>query len=308
MSLLDRFKGYIRRLVKTALVLTTKLSLLILVGGAVGLGWTWLFYTYAFVPNGYFKTVLVLALAVTTGLIARMVFHKNKFLTAWLAASLSLTLTLWWLFEVSRGLAGFNLIEAWISEEPNWDGLWQMGLAMGLIWITLSVWRSPSRRIKTGPSEDVSGHDDGFEPQGTVVAPLHQRKQAHSGMTPRKTTSRVKKTKKGEALISLGHYNKTMESSAGMKGKELKPEKQSMVKTGKKRSGRAALNIHRSRSKGLIKPIKFVGSEEHRCPYCLDIVDPNDPAGVVICSVCHTYHHKSCWDVTGTCQVPHIHE
>jgi hypothetical protein len=27
---------------------------------------------------------------------------------------------------------------------------------------------------------------------------------------------------------------------------------------------------------------------------------------VVECEVCHTLHHKDCWDVTGICQVPHL--
>ena len=47
--------------------------------------------------------------------------------------------------------------------------------------------------------------------------------------------------------------------------------------------------------------------EEHRCPYCLDIVEKNDPRGVKICPICHTYHHSDCWAVTGSCQVPHQH-
>jgi ribosomal protein L37AE/L43A len=51
--------------------------------------------------------------------------------------------------------------------------------------------------------------------------------------------------------------------------------------------------------------ISLVGKEEHRCPFCLEEVNPRDPAGVVTCPICHTMHHKSCWDVTGTCQVPH---
>jgi hypothetical protein len=54
-------------------------------------------------------------------------------------------------------------------------------------------------------------------------------------------------------------------------------------------------------------PIHLIGEEEHRCPYCLNEVDPQDPEGVVVCSICHTMHHKNCWDVTGTCQVPHIY-
>lgn len=46
--------------------------------------------------------------------------------------------------------------------------------------------------------------------------------------------------------------------------------------------------------------------EEHRCPYCLDTVVRSDPRGIKECSVCHTLHHKDCWDITGSCQVPHL--
>ncbi len=46
---------------------------------------------------------------------------------------------------------------------------------------------------------------------------------------------------------------------------------------------------------------------ENRCPFCLEVVEENDPRGIVICPVCHTHHHADCWEVTGTCQVPHKH-
>ena len=46
--------------------------------------------------------------------------------------------------------------------------------------------------------------------------------------------------------------------------------------------------------------------EEHRCPYCLEDVKRNDARGSVECPVCHTLHHKDCWDITGSCQVPHL--
>lgn len=46
--------------------------------------------------------------------------------------------------------------------------------------------------------------------------------------------------------------------------------------------------------------------EEHRCPYCLEPVNRNDARGVVECQICHTLHHKDCWDITGNCQVPHL--
>jgi uncharacterized Zn-finger protein len=46
--------------------------------------------------------------------------------------------------------------------------------------------------------------------------------------------------------------------------------------------------------------------EEHRCPYCLELIDPDDQRGVVECEICHTLHHADCWAITGTCQVPHF--
>jgi hypothetical protein len=44
---------------------------------------------------------------------------------------------------------------------------------------------------------------------------------------------------------------------------------------------------------------------EHRCPYCLELIIPNDPRGTVECKICHTLHHADCWAITGACQVPH---
>lgn len=46
--------------------------------------------------------------------------------------------------------------------------------------------------------------------------------------------------------------------------------------------------------------------EDHRCPYCLEPVKRGDARGTVECPICHTLHHKDCWDITGTCQVPHL--
>ena len=52
--------------------------------------------------------------------------------------------------------------------------------------------------------------------------------------------------------------------------------------------------------------VQFASTEEHRCPYCLEIVHENDPRGIVECKICHALHHADCWAITGTCQVPHL--
>jgi ribosomal protein L37AE/L43A len=78
--------------------------------------------------------------------------------------------------------------------------------------------------------------------------------------------------------------------------------------------GRPALAIRpgRSKSKRLggsrrsHPAVHLAVHEEHRCPYCLEPVNRNDSRGVVECQICHTLHHKDCWDITGNCQVPHL--
>ena len=52
--------------------------------------------------------------------------------------------------------------------------------------------------------------------------------------------------------------------------------------------------------------VQIAAYEEHRCPYCLQDIKRDDVRGSVECPICHTLHHKDCWDITGTCQVPHL--
>lgn len=56
-----------------------------------------------------------------------------------------------------------------------------------------------------------------------------------------------------------------------------------------------------------LEGVRLIGAEEHRCPFCLEIVEPGDGRGMVECPICHTRHHADCWAVTGICQVPHYH-
>jgi len=61
------------------------------------------------------------------------------------------------------------------------------------------------------------------------------------------------------------------------------------------------------RNRFMRKPhVQLALVEEHRCPYCLDLVTHGDPRGVKECEVCNTLHHGDCWAITGVCQVPHL--
>ncbi|HEX7556637.1 MAG TPA: RING finger protein [Leptolinea sp.] len=55
------------------------------------------------------------------------------------------------------------------------------------------------------------------------------------------------------------------------------------------------------------RSIRLVGKEELRCPYCLQLIDRKEQKSMVVCPICQSAHHKECWDITGSCQVPHNH-
>jgi len=93
-------------------------------------------------------------------------------------------------------------------------------------------------------------------------------------------------------------------SSTGLgsrSGSRIKP----MVFREPKAVVEARARAKRRRSQGN-SHIQFALVEEHRCPYCLDLVTRNDARGVKECEVCHTLHHADCWAITGVCQVPHL--
>jgi hypothetical protein len=51
---------------------------------------------------------------------------------------------------------------------------------------------------------------------------------------------------------------------------------------------------------------RVIAKAEERCPYCLDVVEKNDPRGMTMCEICGTPHHADCWEAGGKCQVPHL--
>ncbi len=154
-----------------------------------------------------------------------------------------------------------------------------MVVAVDTSWFALRAWKRSSRLV---------GQSGGYSPRvrsrararpvGAAVAPNVSIPQIRVPVGS-STGSRIKRRKVGRPSISRSAAS-AMRPSRGQSGRwnplRRKPEVQLAV------------------------------YEEHRCPYCLEDVNRNDPRGVVECQVCHTLHHKDCWDITGTCQVPHL--
>ena len=114
-----------------------------------------------------------------------------------------------------------------------------------------------------------------------------------SGLARSRRPVTQRKPKKAAGAQSKGKTRKKAEPAAPKTDQAQKPPVLSPAKSGTQRQDR--------------RPgVQFASAEEHRCPYCLEIVQPNDPRGIVECKICHTQHHADCWAITGTCQVPHL--
>ncbi|HJR81217.1 MAG TPA: hypothetical protein VJ821_14200 [Anaerolineales bacterium] len=151
-------------------------------------------------------------------------------------------------------------------------------------------------------------------PQPVEVIPLPppapaRRRSTRSKRGRRSTLSSAASSSNGEIAVALpgswstrlipGHTpTPRTRSNNGSRSTVLREPKKTKTKDQVVRPKRK-----RSRRK---PQIQFALVEEHRCPYCLDVVTHHDPRGVKECEVCHTLHHADCWVITGFCQVPHL--
>ncbi|NMC46084.1 MAG: hypothetical protein GYA52_04560 [Chloroflexi bacterium] len=150
---------------------------------------------------------------------------------------------------------------------------------------------TPQTRKKTKPFDQIrSGIDRNF----------HRWKSKISSIDLKPTVKKTPQKKKASPrTVSASTRPKTSAPSV----KVNVPTKSPTVKQTTTRKTKSRSRFIRSHA----QDVKLVGTEEHRCPYCLEEVKKNDPRGVVICPDCGTWHHKDCWDVTGSCQIAHKH-
>jgi hypothetical protein len=157
--------------------------------------------------------------------------------------------------------------------------LGHMFIAVDTSWLALRVWRKRRRSPAKTAGPLFSASNEGMQSERSsllaVQPPAAQRvrpRVASGGSLP------VQSSRGRRPLIAVLHARPSPPAS---------------------RSRRRQLT-HR-------KPaVQLAAYAEHRCPYCLEDVKRNDGRGSVECPICHTLHHKDCWDITGTCQVPHL--
>jgi hypothetical protein len=299
-----------------------KIALVIFFTMAIGWG-----YGYAMLGDHLFleivhRIMILAASAIVSGLLARFIIMRpHGWVLAWLTAFLAMMISLVDLNRMSFGRLGFQIFNV-SSTEFNSNAVIQL-IAGGLIInIALNAWNRRPREaaeLRTEPVEISEPVEVRIDP-APIKQPVAQS---------RRTRTRSAEARPSVSQVTIfqrvgNNISAIFSAPAPRPAPAQRPRGGSNSRRNSVASAPLPLvNFHRATTTALpkssptsVRPgrrqhkaahssIRLMGKEEHHCPYCLCVVSPRDPAGVVICPVCKTYHHKSCWDVTGACQVGH---
>lgn len=230
------------------------------------------------------KFTLITATGVFTGIVSRRVLTENTRALQFLVAVLGVLLALGLVSPVTHGFIGINMLRLYPGF-PAWDGMLQTGVGFTAIWLGLQV----KRRVRTGSARSEARPNSAprWRPRRAPQPDLQPRRPASTNGRPRKTGRRPRINPR--PAIPLLKATKGWIAGFLSQRKSRAPRQRSLS----------------ARPRGAI--VQLNGRIEHRCPFCLELVDKRDPRGVRICPECKTHHHADCWEVTGMCQVPHEH-
>jgi ribosomal protein L37AE/L43A len=239
---------------------------------------------------------IVFALLAITGLVsgmmARRLLKANTRLLQFLVALMALFAALFALNFYTSGVIGISYLTIY-NAEIDIDGFIQTGIGFLTMWMALAAWRKPKAGRRGAAPQS---------PPRSFRAPEMQLE------VEQQAAERVRLSPARRAINWLSAHSTHPFVIGGSRRTPASPPRAVISLAGNNGRPRRITKIRARRSTLLLgqrKPVKFVGAEEHRCPYCLETVVYNDPRGVEICSICHTHHHADCWEVTGVCQVPH---
>lgn len=241
---------------------------------------------------GVLSMAIASGLGLVLGLASRHLLRGSKaglrIAAAWAAVIVGLIL----LGMVTRGDAGlvFNDSRRML---PDWFGLLQVALGNLSALLALTAWPSSSAtmnrpRMPAGAAA-VTGAS---QTPASVSAPA----PAEPGVSRPLLVSRRPAIHETQPVLARPARRPQRRTDAGPPKPHRGEQKLSRL-----RGWASKVAPWRRRR------VQLRGTEAHRCPYCLEPVEHNDPRGVRVCPICHTRHHADCWAVTGMCQVPHYH-
>ncbi len=225
------------------------------------------------------RVLVILAIGLTSGFVSRLFFRKWPVLLRLALPLFSMGLALFMLDMVFPQNYDLVIFDHKPWSQPIWIDLIQVGFGYLMSLLALFI----GLRKKTRRS-DIS---QPRPPSTTKIKAKSRKKKKLLVVRSKRTQSHRKIIKKNTKAVVQKNPARAVRSLGG-------PRLSNLVASKPRRIRR--------------KDVKLLGETEHRCPYCLELVKKNDARGVVICPECKTWHHKDCWDITGSCQVAHRHD
>jgi hypothetical protein len=262
---------------------------------AAGLGFAIVYFLNRTILPSFLVLTSAMGLGLVAGLVSRFSLTDYSARVRWLVALFALCVGMVFLGWLSSGILGFNLIYG-MENGPDWMGLGRFGLGALAAWLAVKAWavRSSARvhrdRNLRSPRTWLRN----------VFAKRARRGEETAAAVITSSQAAAPNRQPTQRVASIGNRDSPRrEGPRQDSAAALRPIPQLGVKL-------------KSKLRRRIQPpqysIRLAKEVEHRCPFCLGLVDPIDPKGVKECKVCNTLHHTDCWAVTGTCQVPHHHQ
>lgn len=261
--------------------LIRKLAIVLLLVAASSL-WLYILFRerYLSYPTPVQELGAGIVIAIVSGIGAQLMMSQREGFMRFVVAMAADVAGVYLLGYVSNGKYGISNLE-WLPTSLDYDGLNLIGIGF-IIAILMSLIFRRTRVIVVPDS-------------APVIPP--ERDAEISFSAPLETSSSVSLSNPERPRVSWTRLftpgSQPQPRSNGHRSGMVKPLK----------ATKAVPSRRRRRKKARVQ-LALV--EEHRCPYCFDLVARSDPRGVKECPVCHTLHHKDCWDVAGFCQVPHL--
>lgn len=254
-----------------------KLVLLIFIELTLAAGMLYLFRIRPIYPAWFQNWYAVVSLAVLAGFGSRWMLNRRSLFIRLISAMAAYIIAIFVLGAGSGWKYGIGPLK-FGSDRVDAEGLIQLGIGLYFFLLIAFAWRKP-RRVEDQPL-----------PVPSVEMEIPSREVSQPGNTGTRASILDLFKPKSKRTVKVGRRR-----SAGATNGN-KPAAGAATPAKPRRS-----NPFRRKAK-----VRLAIVESHRCPYCLEPVSRVDPRGVVECDVCHTLHHKDCWDVTGVCQVPHL--
>jgi hypothetical protein len=258
--------------------LIRKLLLLFLLVVAAAYGIVFLLRQKPEIPILLFTFFADASLGLIAGLGVRTIMRDQGWFVKGVAAAAIVVVGLVVLGYLTAWKAGIGPMEFGRST-VDWLGLTQMVIGIDMAWVTLRAWRHQSAQQMIEAAPRAASHPRRMRP--AAAAPRVQLPRSWSLWPKPRPKVRTRSASR---------------SRSGAQAPVLTFAKPQPV-----RSQRRSAGLFRRKPQ-----VQLALVEEHRCPYCLDLVSRSDPRGTMECEVCHTLHHADCWAITGTCQVPHL--